>query len=235
MDLKVSGHEVLLCLDKKYCVEDESTVLVPVSKYRPLLDWITRFRPSGEYALAVISVRNCSWVAQRVSGIVIDVTLQSTKNPGLKLVQAVSLTDLPVVTVLPVYEVNSEKYVALVVNFQLAAKGVAGEAFSGVESKPGVVVMDQAAALAAIGVDTSAHLLQPLGNGDVTIGDENLPPVKLFKTTQYVTTEEFAAIQEGAKNLATPTFAVTFASLSDAAQSNDLKTVLCARLAANQK
>ncbi len=233
MDLKVSGHEVYLCLDKTYCVEDESTILGPVSKYRPLLDWITRFRPSPDYKLAVISVRNVSWVAQRVASITVDITLFSSKQTGVKLEQALTLTDLPSVALIPLLDVDGQKIAVLTKSFRLPAKDVASEVFVGVESKPGSVTMDNAAALAALGIDTSAHLLQPLGNGDVTIGNENLAPVKLFKTTKIVTSAEFEQLQDAAKSLETPTFAVTFLTLSDAAASNDLKTVLCAKLAAH--
>ena len=232
MDLKVSGHDVFLCLDKAYCVEDEATVLGPVSKYRPLLDWITRFRPSPDYTLSSITVRNVTWVAHRVASVSADITLQSTKQTDLKLVQAVMLTDLPAVAILPLFQTEGAKVALLVNNFRLPASGVGAEVFVGYESKPGSVALENEQALVALGFDLSAHSLLPLGSSDVTVGNEDLMPVKLFKTTKIVSAGELEQAQEAAKKLETATFSLSFVPLGDIANTtNDLKTVLSALLA----
>lgn len=234
MDLKVSGHDVFLCLDKSYCTEDEGLVLAPVSKYRPLLDWITRFRPSPDYKLAIITVTNVSWVAQRVSSITADVTLQATKNSTLTIQQAVTLTDLPTVGLLPIFDVEGVKTAVLIQSFRLAAAGVSGEVFLGQETKPGCVTMNNASLLDALGFDVSPHLLQPLGS-DMTFGNESLASVKLFKTVKILSPSELTQAQEAVAALASPSQQVLFVALSEVAQrTNDLKTALAGKLAAAQ-
>lgn len=231
MDLRVSGVEVLLTLHRAYVTNDDTALLQQVSKFKPLADWITNFRPSG-FTLSQITVRNVTFVAQRISSVTFDVVLVSKKDHTADLTQTVTLNDEPVaVVLLPIVTVGSERYGVLVSQLRLAADASAvEEAFLGHFVKDGSFECRTVGLLAAAGINTTEKNCVSLASEEFSVGEEGLPPVRFMHTTKTMTKSDFDANFN--KGSATVDGVLVARPLKEIAQSSaaDLKARLAASL-----
>ena len=232
MDLRISGTEVFVQLDKGYVAEDDAALLQEVSKFKPLADWITKFRPT-DFNLSVIVIRSISKVAQRISSIVFEVTLVS-KSSKENLVQTVTLCDEPTqVVLLPILVVDGKKYGALVNSTRVALGSVnVTEAFTGFFQKDGSFESQAATALLdPVGIATSEKYCQSLSEEDISLGDDGFPPVRPMYLEKAISKAEFDNFF-GASNKTTNDAGTLVAYPLEEVASNtsDIKAILTASL-----
>ena len=201
MELSVGANDIHLSLHPTYCAEDDGSVLQAVAKYKPFIDWLTRYQPAADYSLSRVVVRNVQWIAKRIAVLAVDAELShavvrgSEEGKG-KLTQQVILTDEPQTAVLPVLVLNGHKYGVLIRQRRVALGGLLSEeAVSGTVTKEGFVGLG-AEELRAAGFKLGAGDLTALRTAPFSLGDGQLPH-SLVKTVHSLTIEEADGLLKG--------------------------------------
>ena len=231
MELRIGGNETFLCLNKAFHTADENALLQQVSRFKPLVDYLTTFKPA-DFSLSIMSIASVTFIASRIADVTFDVTLKhkTTKETST---QVLTLQDDTRVVVLPVMSVGNRQYAALVRRPRVAAGGHdAVEAFCGTFAKDGSFNAEGKELLEKVGFSVAEKTCTALGNGELlSVGDEGQPGVTVLKATKVFSQASFdetfggAPVTHGASVLA----AIPLEEV--AANSTDVKAVLAASLA----
>jgi hypothetical protein len=229
MELRVGGNEVLLTLHAAYVTDDDTAHLQQVARFKPLLDYLTEYKPAGDVYISAMIVTNVTFIANRVASVVVDVDL---KNKATKesLVQTLALSDDVPVVVLPVLSVGTKHYAMLVTRPAVAIGGEAiVEAFAGAFNKDGSFNATDSDLLSDVGFPVSEKTCTALTAEEVSLGHEGQRPVRLLKANKTFTQDSYDdafshPVKRGDATL-------TLVLLEDVASvSADMKAVLAAAL-----
>lgn len=232
MELRVGGNEVFLCFSRAYVAEDDAALLQQISKFKPLVDYLTTFKPQ-DLTVSTITVTNVTMIASRVFSIIFDLTLVHSKSRE-SCTQTVKLEDSVQCVVLPILSVGTSHYAALVARPRVALGGeFILEAFSGAFGKDGLLTAPSIGLLECVGLQVSEKTTVALSNEEICLGDE-LGPVRILKATKAISQQTFddafASAQPdelGARLVAIPLEEVITNHTSD------MKAVVAATLALN--
>lgn len=192
MELRVAGNEVLLSLHRTYCAEDDSAVLQAVSKFKPLMDYLTKLNTDG-FALSTLLVRNVQYVAQRIVQVHLDALFQA-KGALDTITDSITLSDESLAVYLPVVVCSGVKYGVLVAEPLVAIGGQSiAHALCGVQSKPGAFTSAHNELLSSNGFAVDG--LTSMSANELVVGHEGLAPSKFLTSTRVVTEDELAALQ----------------------------------------
>lgn len=196
MELRVAGHEVLLNVHQSYCADDESAVIANVSKYKPLLDYLTKV-VLDDVALSAITIRNVATISQRIASVTVDVEFVKMGPSRERSTETIILSEDPTAVFLPTVESGGKRFAVLVQQPKVATGGqnVAG-AFVGTNPKPGVFSGVGEDLLRTVGID--AYGLKTLNQRDVVLGNEGTAPVKFLSSMKIVSEADLASIAEAA-------------------------------------
>lgn len=236
MEFSIGSNDVFLALHPTYCAEDDGTMLAAVSKYKPLVDWLTKYQTEG-FKLSRVIVRNVQWVAKRISVLAADVELVSTErgvsSSSNKLIQSVTFTDDAQAILLPVLSVNGFSYAVVVRQRRVALGGdVSEEAITGTVTKEGFTGLG-ANVLAKFGFKLNGSDLVALRTTPFSFG-EGLLPQSIVKTSHALTQVDAQPLLDGvALEVDGSSGAVIIARLLDdvARTATDLKLLTAASLA----
>lgn len=229
MELRVGGNELLLCLDRAYVSDDETALLQQVARFKPLVDYLTTFKPS-DFTLSVYTVANVGFVASRVSSVSGHITLKHSATKEL-LTQPLTLSDDASVVVLPMITVGTNHYAVLVERARVAVGGEkVAEAFSGSFGKDGAFVTECGELLNALGFQITEKTCTALANDEMVLGQEGNKPLRIVRASRTFTQESYDDAMRSA--IATDDAKLVVVPLADvAATSTDMKAVLAASLA----
>lgn len=209
-------------------------LLNDVAKFKPLADWMTKYRPT-EFSLSVLTVRSVQKLSQRISSVVFEVTLVS-KNSKEDLVQTVTLCDEPAQCVLlPIANVEGTKYAILASanRVPLGAKKVE-EAFTGYFQKDGAFECVSASALLPkVGYSLNEKFCQGLSEEEISLGDEGFPAVRpVFMEKNFSKSEFLSYFGPGAEGVSTAdgSSLVAYPVAEVAEHSSDLKALVATSL-----
>ena len=230
MNISVGSHNVFLQLHPAYCSSDDGSLLQQVSKYRPLVDWLTKFRPEARlHKISQITVCNASWVAKRLESVSIDVEFVSADGSA-RITQSFTLTDFSQTVLVPILKVNGSQYPILIRQSRAALGGEQCEEFF-----VGNVTADgfegpNSALLKNIGFNLTPTALTELRPGNLSFAD-GLPPANFAKAeldAPHSDAQEL--LQVGGKTFPG---GITLKALTISevlASSSDLKTILACTL-----
>mmetsp|Transcript_66519 Transcript_66519/g.77190 ORF Transcript_66519/g.77190 Transcript_66519/m.77190 type:complete len:235 (+) Transcript_66519:59-763(+) len=190
MDLRVAGHEVFLTLHRTYCADDDSTVLQAVSKFKPLMDYLTKLNTEG-FQLSSLTVRNVQYVATRIVSVTMDTLFASSKKGERDTVsECITLSDDCVCVYLPVLQMASGEKLGVLVNQCRPTIGGQAhtEAFFGVQLKPGSFSGSLTELLANASIPLDGLTVIPAPH-DLIVGNEGIGPIKLLTSTKANVTE----------------------------------------------
>ena len=192
MEYRVGGNEVLLTLDRAYVADDDTALLQQVSRFKPLVDYLTTFKPQN-VTVSTLTITNVQQIAGRVAAVrgMLTVKHKETKDT---ITQPLVLADEAPSVVLPVITVGQKHYAVLVRRPRLPVGGAeVTEAFEGTFRKEdGAFVAEGAELLKALGLQVTDKTCSALSNDDVTLGNEGSAPVKLLRASKIFTEQSFA-------------------------------------------
>jgi hypothetical protein len=190
MEFRVGGNEVLLSLDRAYIAEDDTALLQQISRFKPLVDYLTTFKPQ-DFVVSTLTVTNVSIIAGRISAVRGVVTL---KRKSTKATQAepLFLSDQQPAIVLPVITVGARHFAVLISRPRLAIGGAPiTEAFEGTFGEDGAFQTEGADLLHALGLQITEKSCSTLSSDDISIGDSGAPPFKVLRATKVFTEQSF--------------------------------------------
>jgi hypothetical protein len=191
MEFRVGGHEVLLSLDKAYVAEDDTALLQQVSRFKPLVDYLTTFKPA-DLTLSTLVISNVNLIAGRVAGIRGHITLKHKTTKATRT-EPLALSDEHRCVVLPVLSVGDRYYAVLVRRPRLAIGGeFITEAFEGTFAKEdGAFVAEDDVLLQGIGLQVTEKTCSALAGEDINMGVEGSAPVKVLRASKVYTEQSF--------------------------------------------
>lgn len=229
MEFSIGSNDVFLSLHPTYCAEDDGSILQAVSKYKPLVDWLTRYQPDT-YKISRITVRNIQWIAKRIAVLAVDVEL--TNGERQKLVQSCTFTDDAKVVLLPVLSLNGHLYGVVIRQRRVALGGEEiEEAITGTVGKEGFVGTGSEV-LSQFGFKLGGNDLVALrGSTPFSLG-EGLATASLVKATSALSPDDARPLLDGIAVDGGVVVARPLAQLASTAR--DLKVLVAASLVKNQ-
>eukprot|EP00758_Cryptobia_borreli_P015627 Tbor_TRINITY_DN6042_c2_g1::TRINITY_DN6042_c2_g1_i1::g.10638::m.10638 len=243
MELKIGSNEVFLSLHPTYCSEDDGKILLQVSEYPPLVQWLTKYHPeASNFVLSSVTVRNIQWIAKRLLSVTADVeisTKESESTNGDKpnsITQSVTFTEEPQAVLLPLIMINGFEKAILIKQRRVALGGNdLEEAFIGTITKDGFQGVG-ANTLSELGFDLSTSNLTRLCANELSFGD-GLPTCTIHKVTKVMTATEMSEFLGGgigstsAKEFEGGAYSLSVHSLDEIVKSGaDLKALTAASL-----
>jgi hypothetical protein len=228
MEYRVGGTEVLLTLDKAYVAEDDTALLQQVSRFKPLVDYLTTFKPQDS-VVSVLTINNVTTIAGRIASIRGRITLKHKVTKETQT-EALALSDESRAVVLPVLSVGTAQYAALVRRPRLAIGGaLITEAFEGTFAKEdGAFVAEGSELLKALGFHITDKTCSALSSEAISFSDGN-PPVKVLRASKVFTDSAFADATRSAIQSDDATLVIVPIE-EVATQSTDAKAVVAASL-----
>lgn len=192
MEFRVGGNEVLLSLERSYVSEDDTALLQQISRFKPLVDYLTTFKPQ-DHVVSTLTVANVASVAGRIASIRGTLGLKDKASKTVTT-QPLFLSDDAPAVVLPVILVGQRNYAVLISRPKLAIGGaVAVEAFEGSFRKDdGSFVAEGSELLKALGLQITDKTCSALTAEDVCLGNEGLAPVKVLRASKTFSEQSFA-------------------------------------------
>ena len=231
MNLSVGSHDIFLQLHPAYCSSDDGSLLQQVSKYRPLVDWLTKFRPDASlHKLSQITICNVSWVSKRIESVALDVEFISTSEGAPRITQSFSLTEYPQTVLIPLLKVNGTQFPLLVRQERAALGGqVSEEAFIGNVNADGFEG-PHSAILISMGFNLAPTALTELRSGSLSFAD-GLPPANFAKVELEIPQDEAQQfLEQGGKLFEGGVYVKALTQSEVLSSSSDLKTVLACTL-----
>ena len=189
MELRVGGNEVYLSMHSDNVCDDKAGTLQQVSKFKPLVDYLTKFHPT-EFSIAAMTVRNVRWVAQRIVSVVVDVKFTGKNRQSM--VRSVLLSEETIHVVLPVLVVGDKSYAVLLSSPHVLLGGAnINEAFSGIFLKDGTFECEYAELLKRADLHVTDRACTALTAEDVSLDSDR--SVRLMQFPKVLTQREFAA------------------------------------------
>lgn len=230
MELRIGGNEVFLSLGRAFYTADENALLQQVSRFKPLIDYLTTFKPQ-DFTISLMSVAAVSFIANRISDVTLDVTLKH-KTTKENLQQVLTVAEETRTVVLPVMLVGNTMYAALVQRPRVAAGGhTVVEAFAGDFAKDGTFNAEGKELLDAVGFQISEKSCTALTKEDISLGDEGQGPVRILKASKAFSQQSFDEAFGGQPVTSGSSKLIAVPLESVAAESTDMKAVLAASLA----